>query len=118
MRDETREAWRGRVERWQRSGLNAGQFAAREAVRPQTLLWWRWRLTRDRREAGKPTRRTSPAAPPVGFVELVAAPPHRRDEEASRALELVVGRGYRVRVTAGFDGDVLERLLDLLEARR
>lgn len=118
MRQETREAWKGRIERWQHSGLTAGQFAAREGIRPQTLTWWRWRLGRERRTGVRRPRGASAATPPVEFVELVAAPATRREDDASSSVELVLGRSYRVRVAPGFDGEVLERVLDVLEARR
>ena len=45
------------------SGLTVREFAARRAVNPSTLAWWKWNL----RSAGR-------SAEP-GFVELVVAPP-------------------------------------------
>jgi hypothetical protein len=40
----TRSEWAGRVERWQRSGLSADEFAEDEGVPSKRLVWWRWKL--------------------------------------------------------------------------
>lgn len=40
----SRDEWALRVRRWERSGLSAGGFAAREAVSAKSLAWWRWKL--------------------------------------------------------------------------
>jgi hypothetical protein len=36
--------WRERVEKWDASGVSAGEFATREGLRPERLLFWKRRL--------------------------------------------------------------------------
>ena len=92
--------WAKRVERWQRSGLSAREFAARHGLNGRTLAYWGWRV-----------RTTSPvgssAVVPVGgrFVEVVgalatpiAASARDDDEERGPAAELVGCGGLVVRV--------------------
>lgn len=108
MARETREQWEARVRRWQRSGLDAASFAAREGVKAQQLRWWRWQLglgPRTRRAAEKPQ-----------FVEVVLegrseSPVSARGEAE---LELVIGQ-RRVLVRPGFDVESLRRVLAVLE---
>lgn len=79
-------------------------------------------MTRDRRNGVQgashaPQRAPLPTAP-VNFVELVASADGRHADESPSSIELVLRGGYRVRVAPDFDGEVLTRVLDLLEARR
>jgi hypothetical protein len=142
MRRQTRKQWIGRVRRWERSGLDAETFAAREGVRARTLIWWRWRLGMGPRVTpsaaavvsaaqppsvaeARPGRATTAAAAVVSstrreptFVEVVlpATTPGSRGEQPGVALKLLVGR-HRVLVPPGFDESTLRRLLGVLEDR-
>ena len=111
MSCETRGLWAGRVARWQRSGLTATAFAAREGIRAGTLTYWKWKLRQSER-----TARQVPAVgqPPVSFVEVVG--PTLEGSEAS--VEIVLPVGYRVRMPPGAVGDTLRTVLDVLEVRR
>jgi hypothetical protein len=116
---ESRRTWEQRVERWQRSGQSARQFAAREGVRAATLTWWRWRLAQDRpsAEARRRGSAASHAVIPADFVEVIRTAVVG-GRPISADLELELAAGYRVRLAGDFSGEALSRLLDVLEARR
>jgi transposase len=100
----TRSEWAERVERWQRSGLSAEEFAARERINSKRLVWWRWKL----RSAPPP-----PPAPelrflPVRVVDSAAGPPG-----SGVALEVALPNGRVVHVPPGFDPAMLESVLSI-----
>jgi transposase len=108
MTRRTREQWAKRIEQWQRSGMDAASFAAREGVKPEQLRWWRWRLGLG------PGARKAPAQP--SFVEVVlpseaeVQPPAQEGAD----IELLIGQ-RRVLVRPGFDAQSLRRVLAVLE---
>lgn len=128
MAREKREAWAGRVERWQRSGLTASRFASREGVNAGTLAFWKWKLRQDGRGGGRRSERRVEqehgGGERVAFVELVsstsapASVPGLGPDARSGVFEVVLPAGYRVRVVPGFERGSLGELLDVLEARR
>jgi transposase len=108
MTQTTREQWAKRIERWQRSGLDAANFAAREGVTPERLRWWRWHLGLGPRAKKR--------APGPSFVEVVlpeTAGPRAMAPEGA-ALEVLVGT-RRVLVRPGFDAQSLRQVLAVLE---
>lgn len=112
MARETREVWERRVRRWERSGLAAAAFAAREGVNPRTLAFWRWKLGRSSPHAAERSSRrrgrASSAPAPLRFVELVGDAPR----SGGGGLEVVVEQ-RRVRIACRDAGElarVLERL--------
>lgn len=129
-----RATWARRVERWQRGGLTAEEYAAEIGVNPRTLTYWKWRLGPGaRREVAKkatveivrPRTRPSPgqalalpreAAPSVAlsFIEM----PREDAVGPAEPFELVLVGGLRVRVPPSFDGGALTRLLDVVERRQ
>jgi len=103
--------WAARVARWQRSGLTATAFAAREGCKAGTLAYWKWKLRQIERTArGVP----AVAKPPMSFIEVVS--PAVDGSDAS--VEIVLPEGYRVRMPRGAAGDTLRTVLDVLETRR
>ena len=104
----TRAEWAKRVERWQKSGLSAEEFAKREGItRPKQLVWWRWKL-----------RSSSPPSPPPPLQFL----PVRVVDEASQpagvpstapVIEVVLPNGRVVRVPPGFEPAMLESVLSI-----
>ena len=97
----TRDAWQKHVERWVASELTAAQYGARAGVNPRTLVYWKWRLGRERR--GVAAASTDLAR----FIEVQAV----RDT----GFEVELAGGRRVRVPSSFDAAALRRLLDVLE---
>jgi transposase len=110
MARETRAIWATRVERWQRSGLDATTFARRERCNPRTLTYWRWRLGKT---TAAPARRTP--APAVSFVEVVTAP---SAGTVGTPVEVVLPAGYRLRLTAEVTPTLLQTVLAVLEGSR
>jgi transposase len=108
MTQTTREQWAKRIERWQRSGLDAASFAEREGVTPERLRWWRWQLG-----LGPGGKKRGPGP---SFVEVVlpeTAGPRAMVPEGA-ALEVLVGP-RRVLVRPGFDAQSLRQVLAVLE---
>jgi transposase len=100
----TRDDWAERVGRWQRSGLDAEQFAEREGVKPKRLDWWRWKL----RSSSPP-----PPAPELRFLPVHVVDSASRPPEAGVTLEVVLPNGRVVRVAPGFDPATLESVLSI-----
>lgn len=94
----TRDEWAERVDRWQRSGLSAKDFAASERIESRRLLWWRWKL----RSSSPPAQRFLP----VRVVDSAARP-----AGSGAPLEIALPNGRVVRVPPGFDPAMLERVL-------
>jgi transposase-like protein len=123
MRNETRELWSKRVQRWKESGLSAVEYARELGINARTLSYWKWRLKQEpaARTKARPTRtaakivKTRPA--PVTFVEVPSPTEAPLEVETGPQLELVVGGRYVVRVGARFDENTLGRLLDVVERR-
>jgi len=108
MAGEARGIWAARIARWQRSGLTATAFAARERVNAGTLSYWKWKL---RQVEG---RVRTGAAGPLSFVELMGP----AFEGTAARIEIVLPAGYRVRLPAGTSDTTLRTVLDVLEGRR
>lgn len=87
------------VSQWRASGTSRAAFCREVGIAPVTLGRWIGRL-----EAANGEQGTGPV-----FVELDA--PRRR---AAEPFEIVLSSGSIVRVPAGFAGDDLSRLLDVL----
>lgn len=98
MTEATRTIWAGRVRQWRASGLTAREFSAREELNAATLRWWSSRLGREPRTAAL-------------FVEVALPAP------LSSPIELVVRDGLYLRVSRGFDADLLRDVLAALEVR-
>jgi transposase len=113
MARETRAVWADRIGRWQRSGLTAARFGAREGVNPRTLSFWKWKL---RQAIARDEPRQPRGDGAVGFVEVVRAA--TTAAESTPGFEVVLPSGYRIGVPPGFDRATLRTLLAVLEAPR
>ncbi len=115
MARETRETWKKRVERWANSGRTAKEFAAQIGVNPQTLTYWKWRLSSE----ATPTPRAAAVPAIPSFVEVVA--PLLADEAptsaGSQPLELLLPRGLVLLIPPTFDAETLRRVVDVLGGR-
>lgn len=114
MRSEAKAIWTKRVERWTASGLSAKEFGAEAGINPRTLVYWKYRLSREAAGTwGTKRRRSEPASPT--FVEVTDTGPERAS--SAEPLEVVVG-SFVVRVRDNFAEVTLERLLAVLGRRR
>ena len=100
----TRAEWAKRVERWQKSGLSAEAFGARERLKAKQLYWWRWKLHSLPLEA-------SSSPPPPQFLPVQVKDPTAPPAGAGVALEIALPNGHVVRVPPGYDPWMLERVL-------
>jgi transposase len=122
----SRVEWEKRVRRWKDSGLSAKEYAAETGLNATTLANWHWKLSQssaaamddDVEVASSPMQSMAQAAASATsaarFVELRTSPA----DEQSAPLELVMSRGLRVRVPAGFDEATLMRLVRAVESAR
>lgn len=102
---------------WRRSGLPAGEFAARHGVKPQTLTWWRWQLgeKRVRRPAGRKVAKRR--APRLVAVE-VSGPPSGAGDGSTPTWELVMASGHTLRAYRGAERAELLAVTELLTRHR
>jgi transposase-like protein len=92
------QQWQRWIQLWQRSGLTVRAFCARHHLSEPSFYAWKRELQQ---------RQT--AATPFVPVHVVA------DPQTATAIEVVLGRGRCLRVTAGFDPATLRQLLAVLE---
>lgn len=112
MTRSTRKTWAARVRRWLESSLTAKEFASEIGVNPRTLIYWKWKLKKDREGALPAGRSELATSPAPRFVEVTSSM-----LPTSPALELVVGERVVIRVPSGFDPESLRRVLVVLEVR-
>ena len=103
----TKAEWKKRVERWNKSGKTADEFAAGEGLKAKQLVWWRWKLGA---ECAPLKDAVAPSFLPVRVVEPRAAPVLR-----SALIEIVLPNGLVVRVGPGFDLEALTHVLMIAE---
>ena len=102
----TRDEWAELVDRWQRSGLSAEAFAARERIKAKRLTWWRWKLH---------ASATSPPEP-AQFLPVHVVESSPSTAPATAAVEIALPNGRVVRVPPGFDAATLVRVLEIAGA--
>ncbi len=99
--------WSTVVERWQRSGLTAKEFAATEGLVASTLSWWRWHLGSKERASRKERMAKKRAPKKAGRVAKKRAP--------KKAGRMATGRVRKKRVGDGGGRDqVPVRLVELV----
>jgi transposase-like protein len=104
------------IERWERSGLRAAEFARRRGLSPGTFSWWRHRLGSARRDPGGQRRRKTAAESEqqAVFTELVLDRSVPGTAGAAVA-EIVLRSGRTLRVPALVDAAALRALVRVLE---
>jgi transposase len=103
----TRSEWIERVKRWDRSGLDAAEFAQRERLKLKQLQWWSWKL----RASESPPLSAEPRFLPVRVVTARSMPAEAPISATTTPIEIALGNGRVVRVRPGFDPATLERVL-------
>lgn len=112
-------AWRERIRRFERNDLTIRQFCEQEGLVAHQFSWWRSELKRRGAPSAPRKRATSPAKQVTRKPKASAAsfvPVQVESSVAERAsLEIVLDQPPRIRVTAGFDADLLRQVVHLLE---
>ena len=103
------------VRAWKASGLSSSQYAGKDGINANTLVWWRWRLAKEPSPADR-RRRSRPVLELVELPQLQPTGPIGSIPGIER-LELDVA-GVVVRVPGNFEVESLTRLLHVLAARR
>lgn len=120
-------AWRKRMRNYERSGLTIRQFCEQEGIVAHQFSWWRSELKRrgaqsastDRRASKrKSTQRTDsdnkPLAKTSGRFLPVEIQPSPRLEAS---IEIILDQPPRLRVSSGFDAELLREVVRVLERR-
>lgn len=126
-----REYWRGVITRWRSSGLSQADFCRRYGLHQVTFSSWKLRIEDE--ESGRPFGRGCSPMPAGGASRMLPAPEGPRFVElrlgqwtrempaSDRGLsapvyEVMVFGGRTVRVPAGFEAEVLRRLIATVES--
>jgi hypothetical protein len=111
--------WVELIDRWQASGLSLPAFCERNGVNAGTMSGWVYKRTHKatleeaRREAGGEDTAAAAAFVPVRVMGVEPEQP----SPGHSGVEVVIGRGRRVAVGAGFDAETLRRVVAVLEGR-
>ena len=120
--------WRERIEAWRRSGQTQQEFCRAHGLSAGSFSHWKAELVRreglrvsvraadaaaggaggDRRERSPEALSWSEVRWPAGAVEVAGA---------GGGFEIVLPRGWSVRLGPGFEAESLRRLLSVLEER-
>lgn len=103
------DEWAARVAGWRRSGKTAASFSDGRGFNPKTLTWWASELRRRSRRTDALERGV------VRFAKVVARGDARSVAAGGASIEIVVRGDRVVRVTRGFDAEVLAAVVDTLE---
>ena len=113
-------AWRERMRRYEKSGLTIREFCEQERLVAHQFSWWRAELKR-RAAKSTPRKRTvkrkatsqvgrKPKAAVASFV-----PVHVESSSLVQpSVEIVLDQPPRIRVTSGFDADLLRQIIGVL----
>jgi hypothetical protein len=114
--------WRRALRQWRRSGLSVRAYCAEHGLtEPSFYAWRRIVAQRDQESAhvrAKPERGNVHRAVPASDDAPVFVPLRVIDVATQVALEVVLERGWVVRILRGFDADTLRQLLAVLEEER
>ena len=128
-RSEQERYWGRMIAAWGKSGLTQVEFCRRKGVSVGSLRWWKSTLAAKDRTARFEERPGGSALvrreEPSGTGERAAFLPvdvvHMKPEVESPAsdtnghLVLGIGKRFRIRLTRGFDREVLRSILAVLE---
>jgi hypothetical protein len=108
--------WAKRVQRWERSGLTATEFGAREGYDGKRLTWWKWHLGLERAASSKPAARTEDFVP-VRVVHSAggASPAPLASRHSAGCVEIQLANGRVVRAIGSVEGSLLALAIQAAE---
>ena len=111
QRPDSRKArlWLERIRHWQQSQLSVRDFCQRRRLSEPSFYSWR-RLLGERGLIGDGAQATPVVSAPA-FVKVTV----NADATLAPAIDLVLGKGRLLRVRPGFDAELLQQLLRVLE---
>ena len=109
--------WRKTLRRQGRSGLSVRQFCKDHAVSEASFFSWKREIAiRDRQATDTSENGSSSSRVKQAVAQQVNASPFIPLRLISTStMELVHPRGHVLRIPAGFDGDCLQQVLQLLD---
>ncbi len=110
--ERLREERRQQGGEWKASGQTRDEVAAGVGLRPKTLGWWAWKLKSEGESVSESHDTQGPDEQDESTLRFVELEPMAT---SSADLDL---DGITVRVPNHFESTTLDRLLDVLEARR
>jgi hypothetical protein len=110
--------WRGRMRKYEKSGLTIRQFCEREDLVVHQFSWWRRELKR--RDANIPrskkSQRVSRRKRQIAGAVASFVPVHVATGQAA-TIEIVLDQPLRIAVAPGFDAQMLTDVVRALEQR-
>ena len=103
--EQTEGKWRDRVSEWRASGETAAAFASTRGFAASTLQYWSYRLSGGEKKGKSKSKKQR-------FVHVV---PRSIAETTEREIIVEVGTA-RVRVSRGFDAELLAEVMRALGA--
>ena len=108
--------WRRVILQWQRGNQTIRGFCAAHHLSEACFHAWRRTIAQRDQADAKAKRGHGEQAPgALTFVPVHVLPATDKTDPSGKPLELVVGQGRVIRVTAGFDAATLRQLLAVLE---
>lgn len=117
-------AWRKRMRQYERSGMTIPEFCEQEGLVAHQFSWWRSELkrraaaadaaTHKKTQSTKPLKKDSKGAKPTAvrsFVPVEIEP----SPQVPAAVEIVLDQPLRIKVTSGFDANLLREVVRVLE---
>ena len=118
-------AWRKRMRQQERSGLTIRQFCQQEGLVDHQFSWWRSELKRRAGKSRGTNKNRTKSANPAERKQTVPRsaksagrflPVHVEPSlTGSPAVEIVLGQPPRIRVTRGFDAELLREVMRAAE---
>lgn len=115
--------WRERMRQYEQSGLTVRQFCEREGLVAHQFSWWRAELKRRSADPAstkkRPRQRMKSArakkTPQLPKAVASFVPVEVEPSLSTQAIEIVLEQPPRIRVTPGFDAEVLREVVRVLE---
>jgi len=99
--------WQKHISQWSKSGLTQAEYCRRNEISAAAFHWWK-------RHLRKKSKTQKDSSTSMQFVEVHGVPPTHAGR--SETYEVLLSRGWAIRVGSDFDSDVLKRLIATVES--